>query len=530
MRNFFYLRSLSPRLLAAALVAVASLPLAFEPALGWGWDWGWGSAQGHRQSQSRSRSPRQRSEREDTAKTGVKKPAGPMFAVVSLADQHITFYDADGVWERSGVSTGVPGHPTPTGIFTILEKERWHRSNIYSGAPMPFMQRLAWTGVAMHEGAVHEGHTASHGCIRMHADFARRLYGVTNIGQRVIISPQDITPAPIVHTNLPQPKLLAPPFEAGAEKGAKVSIAEPAVLDTQAPAKPKLINPGEYALALKTAAAAKAAEAAKAKKAALALLDVKEEEAAAAKRELDAAETALRKARAELEDAERSAVKAQGEEAVLKAAGRKASAEAKLAAAEAKVKEAGDAKAAKDGEVQAAEASIRAAETAAAEATSAAKQSVRRIEPVSMFISRKSGRLYVRQANVHLFDMPIVIREPGRPIGTHLFIATKPSGDGTSLQWVSLTPPAAYEVKRRPHSSRRGHPVHAEAEVAPVQAFPETAAGALSRIEIPQDAAQRIAELLWTGATLIISDVEMSGEGRFAMDFQILEQTRVREP
>jgi lipoprotein-anchoring transpeptidase ErfK/SrfK len=79
---------------------------------------------------------------------------------VSLAEQHVTFYDANGQYARGLVSTGVPGHPTPTGIFTILEKERWHRSNIYSGAPMPFMQRLTWTGVAMHEGAVHPGHTA----------------------------------------------------------------------------------------------------------------------------------------------------------------------------------------------------------------------------------------------------------------------------------------------------------------------------------------------------------------------------------
>ncbi len=300
--------------------------------------------------------------------------------------------------------------------------------------------------------------------------------------------------------------------------------------DTQAPAKPKLLNPGEYAAALKTAAAAKASEAAKAKKAAEKLLDVKEEEAAAAKKELDAAEMALRKARAELEDAGRFAAKAQGEEAVQKAAERKAAAEAKLAAAEAKVKEAGDAKAAKDAEVLAADASIRVAEASAAEAANAAKQSVRRLDPVSMFISRKSGRLYVRQATVHLFDMPIVIREPERPIGTHLFIATKPAGDGASLQWVSLTPPAAYEVKRRPRSSRRGHPVHPEAEAAPVQPFPETAAGALSRIEIPQEAAERIAALVWSGATLIVSDVEMSGEGRFAMDFQILEQTVVREP
>ena len=149
-----------------------------------------------------------------------------MFAVVSIADQHVSFYDANGLWDRSVISTGVAGHPTPTGIFTILEKERYHHSNIYSGAPMPYMQRLAWTGVAMHEGVV-TGHPASHGCIRLPGAFARKLFSVTSVGQRVIVSPQDVTPADIVNAHLPTPHLQAPPqgFEeksAAADKGRKV--------------------------------------------------------------------------------------------------------------------------------------------------------------------------------------------------------------------------------------------------------------------------------------------------------------------
>jgi hypothetical protein len=90
--------------------------------------------------------------------------------------------------------------------------------------------------------------------------------------------------------------------------------------------------------------------------------------------------------------------------------------------------------------------------------------------------------------------------------------------------------PAAIEVKARPHSGRRGRriePIEDDA-MATIPPFPETASAALDRIEIPEEAAQRISELLWTGATLIISDVGMSGEGRFAMDFQILSRTRVR--
>ena len=146
-----------------------------------------------------------------------------------------------------------------------------------------------------------------------------------------------------------------------------------------------------------------------------------------------------------------------------------------------------------------------------------------------MFISRKTGRLYVRQATGHLFDVPVTIRDPERPLGTHLFIATRPGEDGASLHWVSLTPPAAFEIKIRPHSSRRGRQFFPEEEAGPALAFPETAAGALDRIEIPEEAMKRISGLLWTGSTLNVSDAGMSGEGRYPMDFMILEQTRIRE-
>ncbi len=146
-----------------------------------------------------------------------------------------------------------------------------------------------------------------------------------------------------------------------------------------------------------------------------------------------------------------------------------------------------------------------------------------------MFISRKTGRLYVRQATEHLFDFPVAIRDPERPLGTHLFIATRQGDDGASLRWVSLTPPAAIEITIRRHSSRRGRKLFPlEEEAAPAQSYPETASGALDRIEIPEEARNRISELLWTGSTLIISDVGMSGEGRYPMDFMILEETRIR--
>ena len=519
----------------SALFALAGLACGGGSAAAWPF---WDPPQRHRHNHQRPHHhhrQRQLEQRERAEKIEVKKPVGPMFAIVSLASQRVTFYDANGVWERSGVSTGVPGHPTPTGIFAILEKERWHRSNIYSGAPMPFMQRLAWTGVAMHEGAVHEGHTASHGCIRLHADFARRLFAATDIGQRVIVSQQDIEPVDIANPRLPQPRMQVLTTGAAAAMKARSGAVEPVALGSQAdmaggspPAKQ--MNPGEFARAMKAAAAARAKGAQQSKKAALSLLEVKSGEARLATRALDQAEAGLRRAQGELDVAARNAAKAQGDEALAqKLTEKKAAAEGNLAAAEASLRDARDAKEAKDREMLAARNAIQAADAAAEEAAAESKQAARRLEPLSMFISRKTNRLYVRQATVHLFDVPVVVRDPQRAIGTHLFIATKAEEDGASLHWVAITPPAAVEVKVRPHSSRRGRKIHPEVETEPHPSFPETPSAALDRIEIPEEAAQRISELVWTGATLIISDVGMSGEGRFAMDFQILGQTKIRE-
>jgi L,D-transpeptidase catalytic domain len=459
----------------------------------------------------------------------LKQPSGPLYAVVSIADQHVTFYDANGVWSRSIISTGVQGHPTPTGVFTILEKERWHHSNIYSGAPMPFMERVTWTGVAMHEGMV-TGHPASHGCIRLPGDFARKLFGVTVPGERVIVSSQEVLPADIAHPHLPVPKMLAVPSEL-LERSKSAKGVESVALNAPAPppAAATLLNPLDFAKALKSAAEAKAKAAAQTKKQAAAKLDAKSLELRAMARDAASAEDAVRRDRSEFDDAARAAEKAQGDDAVKLAAGKKSAAEAKLAEAEQKLRATRDAQSAAEAEIRSLETAIRDADAATVSVPAETKEAARRLEPISIFISRKTGKLYVRQATQHLLEVPITIRDPDRPLGTHLFIATKAGDDGASLRWVSLTPPAAAEVIRRHRSSRRGHPVSPEEETAPAAPFPETAAAALDRIIIPQEAAEAISPLLWTGATLIVSDVGMSGEGKFAMDFQILSRTVVHE-
>ena len=120
-------------------------------------------------------------------------PKGPMQIVISINQQKLHLY-ADGTEvAESLVATGVPALPTPTGVFSVIGKERFHRSNIYSGAPMPFMQRITWSGVALHEGE-NIGHPASHGCIRMPREFAMKLFSVTKVGVRVIVARAELKP------------------------------------------------------------------------------------------------------------------------------------------------------------------------------------------------------------------------------------------------------------------------------------------------------------------------------------------------
>jgi hypothetical protein len=103
---------------------------------------------------------------------------------VSIRDQRLYVYRGGTLVAVSTVSTGMPGHRTPTGEFSVLQKRVWHRSNLYSNAPMPYMQRLTWGGIALHAGH-NPGYPASHGCIRLPHAFARRLFGETALGTRV---------------------------------------------------------------------------------------------------------------------------------------------------------------------------------------------------------------------------------------------------------------------------------------------------------------------------------------------------------
>src|ERR1044072_7369607 len=159
----------------------------------------------------REQKPRHLSKEKSTPE---KLPPGPLHIVISIKKQQLTLYAGGVPYAQSRVSTGVPGHPTPQGILSILEKRIYHESNIYSSAPMPYMQRIPWSGVAMHQGVV-PNHPASHGCIRLPADFARRLWSLTKVGARVIIAQDDVALSDIsskrLFTALPQTTAEAAP-------------------------------------------------------------------------------------------------------------------------------------------------------------------------------------------------------------------------------------------------------------------------------------------------------------------------------
>jgi hypothetical protein len=140
-------------------------------------------------------------------------PAGPVMVIVSLKRQRAYVYRNGVPIGVSTVSTGKPGHLTPTGVFTILQKAVEHRSNKYSNAPMPYMERLTWYGIAMHAGHL-PGYPASHGCIRLPAAFAKLLFGITKLGLTVVIT-NDAT-APEIS---PQPDLIREPVLADTTTG-----------------------------------------------------------------------------------------------------------------------------------------------------------------------------------------------------------------------------------------------------------------------------------------------------------------------
>ena len=176
--------------------------------------------------QAAPRTPRSRAQDQAAWPADKGKIEGPYQIVVSIAKQQVALYGQDGLIARAGISTGRPAHPTPMGVFSVLSKARWHRSNIYSDAPMPYMQRITWSGIALHAGP-RPGYPASHGCIRLPAGFAVHLFHTTKVGTRVVVTRDAVAPVAIASPKLFVPKLpddKAPPATVAAAATGKEAV------------------------------------------------------------------------------------------------------------------------------------------------------------------------------------------------------------------------------------------------------------------------------------------------------------------
>ena len=476
--------------------------------------------------------------------TEVPNPQRPLFVVASIADQRVSVYNHDGLVASTAISTGMAGHPTPKGIFTIIGRERFHRSNIYSAAPMPFMQRVTWSGIAMHLGVV-PGHPASHGCIRLPAEFATKLWGLTKIGERIVISQEEVTPTEFAHPLLPAPKMLV---QAEADRAA------PAVDAPRAPiaaAGPPLVNPRQYAEQLKVKATAEVAAAVKTVKEMFTALGGKRQEAARARAEFKVAETDHASAHSKADaaaktfEAAAAAASTAQRESVLAAEGLKSAestafdkamadhfaqayekaaaardaattvkknADSALADALTKLETAKTASEAKDAELADAVRRLNEATAASDGAANDRKEALRRAMPVSVLVSKKDRRIYVRQGLAPVFDAPISVRDPETLLGSHLYIATAANEDGTALKWSVVSMPDRAAEDQGERRTNKGW-VDEQAGMPPTpRRSTSTPAEALERVEIAQDVRDRIGERLWTGGSLIITDQPLSGE------------------
>lgn len=388
----------------------------------------------------------------------------PIMAIVSIKTQQVVFYDADGWILSAPVSTGVKGRETPAGVFAVVEKEAEHYSTLYDDASMPHMQRLTWNGIALHGGPL-PGYAASHGCVRMPFGFAERLFDKTRIGMRVIVSPNDATPVDFSHA-----ALLVPNAEAVA--------AAPARAETLAV---------EAADAVKSAADAKKSAAAAAREAASIKESLRKLE-----RLKSAADSDLASADKALAAAKTDQAKVRAEERKLKASAKAAEVGTKLDAAKADGKSKLDAAAAtKDAAKEAA--------TRKTDSAKAASEAKLALEPVAVYISRATQKLYVRRNTRkpwadggEVFDatieVPVVIRDPDQPIGTHVFTAMAATDAG--LRWAVVTIDDG-----------------------------DSAKDALDRVTIPQDVLDRIAPTALPRSSIIVSDEPPSRETNYRTEF-----------
>ena len=391
-------------------------------------------------------------------------PKGPLQMVVSIGGQHVTLYANGQRIEQARVSTGTPGHPTPLGVFSVIEKDRWHHSNLYGAAPMFYMHRLTWSGVAMHEGVL-PGFAASHGCIRMPTQFVSRLWQISKLGVRVVIARNDPVPYEFNHPKLFNPLLKpiaqlssAEPLDGlrltvatAGSASRPVVLAQATVTDGVEPAQ-GVAPAGSLPAPAETTGATPSAQAADAPAAAPAATPAVESGAEPEKREPTEAEPKK-----------------------------------------------------------------------PAPSRNRAGEPVKTSGQVAVFVSKREKKIFVRQGFVPVFDMPIEIANPDQPLGTHVFTAMEIQDGGARMRWNAISMPAEHLARavdvRGGKRSRTAEPAAAHDGRAP-----STAAEALDRINLPPEAVERISELLTPGSSLVLSDHGLGREtGRYT-EFIVLTQ------
>lgn len=152
-----------------------------------------------------------------------RSPAGEVIMIVSIPEQIVNVYRGGIRIGRATCSTGRPGHSTPTGVFVVLQKDADHVSSTYKGAKMPFMERLTWSGIALHAGNL-PGYPASHGCIRMPLEFAHLLFEVSHLGVVVIVADGHSEPSEVVHPAMFLPEVAEAEAREVVAKTAKKSL------------------------------------------------------------------------------------------------------------------------------------------------------------------------------------------------------------------------------------------------------------------------------------------------------------------
>jgi hypothetical protein len=286
------------------------------------------------------------------------------------------------------------------------------------------------------------------------------------------------------------------------------------------------LNPIEWALAAKVKAASEATVAAKAEKAAFAQSASLSAAAAKAMAALRKAKSALSAAQAAVAKAHRTLAEAKTTDARAIADDEHSAAAGRLAAADMAVENTRVLELSRASDASFAIGAAKEAREARAAAQADVREAEQRLNPISVFVSKKAGRIYVRQGFKPVFDAPVAIRNPELAIGTHIFVATEARRDKNALRWMAISvperPSTGSDRVRSDKANSRSNREQKVASQTPASAYDETAAGALDRIEIPDEAMIHISERLWSGASLIVSDHGLSHETGAATDFIVL--------